>query len=287
VSSRLGSSSRLRVILPPPARAPRVLAIAAMLVLMLPAAAHAVDAEVERATALLDAGDAPGALRVITHIDARTDLPAGDLVGLLVARARAHAALGDGVALAADARLLVAVAPSWQAPADAPEALRAALDEARIAQPHPPELDVDVYPVAGGARIVIEYDDDVGAVRSTRLSWRLAGERTWHRSRAAEQIVRGMSGSGIDYHVEALGPGGVVVARSGTEASPEHTSVPTTEADTTGGLGTMTPGDADSTPIWLIAGGVVVAAVVLVLVLVVAGQSSDRTDLGVPIVEWP
>lgn len=255
--------------------------------LALPAAAHAVDAEVARATALLDAGDAPGALRVITHIDARADLPAGDLVGLLVARARAHAALGDGVALAADARLLVAIAPSWQAPADAPEELRAALDEARVAQPHPPELDVDVYPVAGGARIVVEYDDDVGAVRSTRLSWRLVGERAWHRSSAAEQIVRGLSGTGIEYHVEALGPGGVVVARSGTETAPTRSSVAASDADATGGLGTMTSGDAQSTPIWLVAGGVVVAAVVLVLVLVVAGQSSDRTDLGVPIVEWP
>ena len=251
------------------------------------ARARALDAEVAQATALLDSGDAPGALRIITHIDGRTDLPASDLVGLLVARARAHAALGDGVALAADARLLVAVAPSWQAPADAPEDLRAALDEARIAQPDAPELDVDVYPVAGGARIVIEYDDDVGAVRSTRLSWRLVGERTWHRSSAAEQIVRGLSGTGIEYHVEALGPGGVVVARSGTASAPTRSSIAASESDTTGGLGTMTTGDAESTPIWLIAGGVVVAAIVLVLALVVLGQSSDRTDLGVPIVEWP
>jgi len=284
VSSRPRASLRLLV---RAHRAAWCVAAALLMLLTLPAAAHAVDAEVERATALLDAGDAPGALRVITHIDARTDLPASDLVGLLVARARAHAALGDGVALAADARLLVALAPSWQAPADAPEELRAALDEARIAQPDAPELDVDVYPVAGGARIVIECDDDVGAVRSTRLSWRLAGERIWHRSSAAEQVVRGLSGTGIEYHVEALGPGGVVVARSGTETAPTRSSIAASESDTTGGLGTMTTGDAESTPIWLIAGGVVVAAIVLVLVLVVAGQSSDRTDLGVPIVEWP
>lgn len=265
------------------------LGVAAALSMLAPASpARAVDAEVERARALLDGGDAAGALRVVAHIEARTDLPASELVTVLVVRALSHAALGDAVALAADARMLVALAPSWQAPADAPEALRAALDEARVAHPTPPELDVDVYPAAGALRIVIEVDDDeTGAVRGTRISWRLDGERSWHRSTESEVLVRGIAGTRVEYHAEALGPGGVVIARTGSEASPERASVPATDDDGTGGLGTMTASSGGSMTLWLAAGAVAVGALILVLVLVATGGSGERTDLGVPIVEWP
>ena len=264
------------------------LLVAALCVSVSAAPAKAADAELEQARALLASGDAAGALGVIAHIESRLDLPAGELLTLLVTRALAHAALSDAVALSADARMLVSIAPTWQAAADAPEALRAAVDEARIEHLSPPQLDVDTYPAPGAVRIVIEVDDDpLGAVRGTRISWRVAGERDWHRSRASEVVVRGFAGAGVEYHIEALGPGGVAIARNGTEAAPQRTNVPTSDADTTGGLGTMTPSEGESTSTWLIATGVVVAAVVVVLALIVAGKSSDRTDLGVPIIEWP
>lgn len=259
---------------------------AALLVLGVASSVHATDAEVERARALLESGDAAGALRVVTHVEARTDLPASELITLLVVRARSHAALGDTAALATDARLLVALAPSWQAPADAPEPLRAALDEARVAHLSPPALDVDTYRAANALRIVIEIDDDdLGTVRGTRLSWRLEGETAWHRSVESDVLVRGLAGTRVEYHVEALGPGGVVVAREGSEASPKHATVPGTDA--ADGLGATSMSSGNSTTMWLIAGGVVVAAVVLVLVLFATGGGGERTELGVPIVEWP
>ncbi len=180
------------------------------------------------------------------------------------------------------------LAPSWQAPPDAPEALRAALDEARIAQPEPPELDVDIYPAQGGLRVVIEVDDDVSVVRGTRLAWRVAGERAWQHSEALEETVGGLPGTRVEYHVEALGPGGVVVAREGSARAPSQASIPAApEGDVTGGLGTMTPASNNTSTTWLIAGGVTIAAVLVVFAVVVAGRSSDRTDLGVPLVEWP
>lgn len=264
------------------------LAAAWLFALLHAAPARAADAEVERASALLASGDAAGALRVVAHIEARTDLPAGELISLLVLRARVHLALADSAALSADARTLVAVAPSWQASMDLPEALRAAVDEARLASPEAPSLDVDVYPAPGAARIVIEVDGESACVRGTRAAWRLAGEPGWHRTAEAEIVVRGQAGAGVEYFVEALGPGGVVVARKGSEARPERASVPGSEGDATGGLGTMTMADEGSSKLtWAIAGGVLVAAIVVVVVLVLVGSSEHRTDLGVPVLEWP
>ena len=257
-------------------------------VLLHAAPARAADAEIERASALLASGDAAGALGAVAHVEARTDLPAGELISLLVLRARVHLALADSAALAVDARTLVAVAPSWQPSMDLPEALRAAIDEARLAGPEAPSLDVDVYPAPGAARIVIEVEGESACVRGTRAAWRLVGELGWHRTVEAEIVARGQAGAGVEYFVEALGPGGVVVARKGSEARPERASVPGSEGDATGGLGTMTMADEGSSKLtWAIAGGVLVAAIVVVVVLVLAGSSEHRTDLGVPVLEWP
>jgi hypothetical protein len=249
--------------------------------------ARALDAAIERGRALLSAGDVAGALGVVAEVEARSDLPAGDLLALLALRATAEAMSEDALALARSARAIIELAPAWQAPEGAPEAFRAALDEARIAQPEPPELDVDVYPVEGALRIVIECDDDVDLVRGTRLAWRAGGERAWHRSEASEERVAGLAGTAVEYYVEALGPGGVVVAREGSARAPVRASIPGSESDATGGLGTMTPTSDDGKTVWLIAGAVTIAAVIGVIALVVAGRSSDRTDLGVPVVEWP
>jgi hypothetical protein len=250
--------------------------------------ARAVDAELERASALLEGGDAAGALRVVAHVEARTDLPASELLPLLILRARAHAALGDAAALSLDARTLVAVAPSWQAAADAPEALRAAVDEARVAAPAPPSLEVDVYSAPGAARLVVDVEDPLGVVRGTRLASRLAGDDAWRTTVGHEVVVRGQTGERVEYFVEALGPGGVVVARVGSATAPRHTSVPVSEGDPMGGLGTMMMADDSSSgSTWLIAGALAVGALVLAIVILAVGQGEQRTDLGVPIVEWP
>jgi hypothetical protein len=249
--------------------------------------AHALDAAIERGRALLAAGDVAGALGVVGEAEARSDLPSGDLLALLALRGTAEAMSEDALALARTARAIVELAPAWHAPEGAPEAFRAALDEARIAQPEPPELDVDVYPAEGALRVVIECDDDVDLVRGTRLAWRLGGERAWHRSEASEERIAGLAGTAIEYYVEALGPGGVVVAREGSARAPVRASIPGSDADATGGLGTMTPTDGDGKTTWFIAGGVTIAAIIAVVALVAMGRSSDRTDLGVPVVEWP
>jgi hypothetical protein len=251
------------------------------------APARALDAAIERGRALLAAGDVAGALGVVGEVEARSDLPAGDLLPLLALRGTAEAMSEDALALARTARAIVELGPAWHAPEGAPEAFRAALDEARIAQPEPPELDVDVYPADGALRIVIECDDDVDLVRGTRLAWRVGGERAWHRSEAREERVAGLAGTPVEYYVEALGPGGVVVAREGSARIPVRASVPGSDADATGGLGTMTPTSDDGKTIWFIAGGVTIAAILAVVALVALGRTSDRTDLGVPVVEWP
>jgi hypothetical protein len=126
-----------------------VACLSVVLVGLVSSPAHALDAAIERGRALLAAGDVAGALGVVGEAEARSDLPSGDLLALLALRGTAEAMSEDALALARTARAIVELAPAWHAPEGAPEAFRAALDEARIAQPEPPELDVDVYPAQG------------------------------------------------------------------------------------------------------------------------------------------
>lgn len=251
--------------------------LASLSMLAAPAAAqldaardHLADADFQRAERAF--GRALGA----------AELSRDELTSIFEGRAVARWALGEEDEARADLVALGSLDPDHVLPPEAPPLLV----ESFAALPRAP-LQIRLTwgeTAEGEALLRASVENDLAALsRSVRVHVRRQGEPEWTTSVEPEVAIRMHPGDVVEVWVEALGPGGAVVAHEGTALAPiEH------------GHGLIAASDAlaepnrapDPTPMWIWAGvgaGVFVAVAIIVGVAV-GTASSDATQPTAPMV---
>jgi len=244
------------------------------------------------------------ALAAFDRAAASPDLERADLVALLEGRAMVHHARSDDAAFERTARGLASIspdyAPSRQVPPRLARRLRTATEgvaplalEATIAREH--------------TAVVIRASliGDAGELVTRTVVSAKVGDAAYADHVGDPVSIPAGPTEAVRYFVQALGPGGVVLASVGSAASPElvpaeegagtepeatSATVPTpaqTAALSEGGAEAQ-PTDAqasdsdDGLPIWpFIVGGVVVAALVAAVIVAFVVPGSD-TSPGIP-----
>jgi hypothetical protein len=251
--------------------------------------------------------DFPGALDAFARAEAATDLTRDDLVRLYTRRAMVHHAMQHPEELEADVFRLANLDRALRLPRAVPPAVRRAYEQAVTRVTSLLRVDVEAEAMPGGTRLVARVsDDNAGLVQSLRVRARTAGG-AWRRTDRATLELPAAAGATVEYVAEAIGPGGAVLAQAGTDDAPLRTtlspalvtSAVTPAAATTTADGataaTTTPGpapvpprdpaprDVGGAPVWpwLVAGGAVLAAAVVVVALfVVPGPQGDQPVSG-------
>ncbi len=209
--------------------------------------------------------DFAGALQVFAQAEARDDLTRAELATLLAARATVNLALDDERAAAVDLRMLVELEPRHVIDATAPpelrDAFRRAVASARGA------LSVTASHVRDGGRVDVEAttrNDTAGLVRELRVYVR-RGDGLWQAAAAGHTSIEAPPDTRVEYYAEAVGPGGAIVARTGSRPFP-HTAPASND------------GEAGAPP-WLWIGLGIGAAVLVatVAIFVVAGSANPDT----------
>jgi hypothetical protein len=288
--------------------APWVAFVALSVVALAPALAHA-HPLVDEGERKYEDADFQGALDAFARAEAATDLTRADLVRLYTRRAMVHHAMQHPDELEADVFRLANLDRAVRLPRAAPPAVRRAYEQAVARVASLLRVDVEAEAMPGGTRLVARVsDDNAGLVQSLRVRARTAGG-AWRRTDRATLEVPAAAGATVEYVAEAVGPGGAVLAQAGTDDAPLRTTlapalvdaVTTPVAATTTANGGAAPATApapgpqpasprDAAPRaeggapvwpWLVAGGVVLAAAVVVVALfVVPGPEGDQPVSG-------
>lgn len=221
------------------------------------------NAEVDEGRRLFEEAEFLEALDAFARAEAAEDLTEDELVALLETRALVHLAMGNEEPMRADLARLVTVAPEHALDRRAPPEVRRAYAEVRSQSSGPVRLSVSPTPVATGVSIEASAQNDAQRlVRRVRIFGRAQGAGSWERADDAPLLV---TASGVvEYYAQAIGPGGVVLASSGSDDAPLRTSGSADEAAAGGG--------GDDT--------VLIAILVVVGVLVVAGGVTTGVILG-------
>lgn len=231
--------------------------------------------------------DFAGALDTLARAEASSDLRREDLVSLYRQRALVHFAMGSEVEMHADLRRLASLEPTTPMPPEIPPGVREAFDQARARLAGPIRVQVETESMAGGLRVQARVDGDTtGLVREVRTFGRTAGV-SW-RSRVGTSLdVPATRGTNVEFYVEAIGPGGAVIAHSGTRETPSSAVVASAAiGGDDGATGVPVGGEDDSSTLWWVVGGSAVAVTAAVVVILLAtSQESDQTQFGPPQIE--
>ena len=248
-------------------------ALAAVLCLTLPTAARAQSA-VDRGIAAYEQGEFDAARAAFTEAEQSDDLRRDDLVRLLATRALLSFAEGQSEAMLRDLAALATLEPEHDLGPRAPPALRDAFEQAR--EGGVLRVSVEGERTPGGVEVRAQVRGDrAGLVR--RLSLAARSDGPWVRSQAGSVSLTGTPPA-VEYHAQAVGPGGATLVEDGTEAVPQRIVLPPIEEPSAGG--------DDGVAIGLgLAAGVVLAAGAVLAVVLVAEQGGDRVDT--PAIEWP
>lgn len=164
--------------------------------------------------------DFAGALQAFDEAERGGDLTRAELITLLGARATVHLALDDQRSAVVDLRMLATLDPHHPIDATAPPDFRRAFERAAAAV-HAP-LSVTVTHERVDDRVEIEAqarEDTAGVVRSLRVLARRAGG-AWLPPETAPASISVPASTALEYYVEAVGPGGAVVATAGSRLFP-------------------------------------------------------------------
>jgi hypothetical protein len=260
---------------------------AGLAALPLPALAFHPQVGAARAAALR--GEYDAALELVRRVADGTDLGLRDLAELYLVRAIAHAGRGEGELLAAAALAFVALGAPL--PTDGlPAAVVAAIEEARLARPDPPRVEVVARAVPEGLRLTVEVDDDAAVIRAVKLAYRVDDD-PWQSTTDASVLVRSLPGARVSFHARATGDGGATVATFGSASNPRTASMPSAEGDVIGGLGAMpvapTPRARQSRSVLWVTTGIAVGVIAVIVAIAVSGALSDQsTRFDAPVVSW-
>lgn len=259
-------------------RAIAVVSVVSCLSMATSASAHP---DVDEGKALLMEAEFEQALEAFAHAEEADDLTREDLVELIGARCLAYLAMDDAGALRQDLRRLASIAPDHRWGREAPPELSEAF--AQTLEVVDGELGVTAAaePVSGGIAMSGEALNDHGRlVREIRVFTRQGGG-SWHRSSGGTQAVP--AGQRLDYYVEAVGPGGAVLASEGSRDEPltsdpalAGTSLVRQRDDDGGGI---------SPWVWIgLGAGVLVAAGVVIAVILATSAGPAGTQPESPLV---
>lgn len=240
---------------------------------------------IEEAARHYESADFEGALAALSRAERADDLRREDLVQLLIQRAVISLALGREAQMRADMAALVSIAPMQELGREIPPQVREAFADALGEDASALTVRATLSPMEGGGRVSAEVTGDpTGVTRAIRVAARAAGAE-WRRGEGSV-AVETLPGATIEFFAEAVGPGGAVLATDGTEADPRRGSAAAAAATRVeeapaedGGTGLL---------IGLVAGGAALLVLGVVLVAVLAsGGTSDQTQFGPPMVQWP
>ncbi|MBX3274593.1 MAG: hypothetical protein KF729_30285 [Sandaracinaceae bacterium] len=190
------------------------------LVLSLPAAAQDAAGALEAARAeMAGARFAEAAARLDAAAAAPDGLDRPALVTLLRLRALARHALRDADAARADLVALLSLEPGATLGAEAPPSLTRALEEARASSGPGLRVDAEASRSAGGFTVSSRASGDpAGLVRRLRVLALREDTVEPHEGARVEIAGEGT----LRYVVEAIGPGGAVLATAGTPSAPRE-----------------------------------------------------------------
>lgn len=168
-----------------------------------------------------------GALDALGRAEAQDDLTREELVVLLETRAIVHVATGDQDAMRADVRRLVAIAPEHDLGPHAHPDLARAIAAERARGHGALRLVPRTESAEAGLTIVVDVENDwASVVREVRIAGRPSGASEWQHAVDAPLLIASAGAATIEYHAEAIGPGGVVLARTGTPDAPLRAAAP-------------------------------------------------------------
>ncbi len=239
--------------------------------------------------ARLELADFEGAVAAFDRIEAAdSGLTRAQLVELYSLRSSAHLALGDDSAMEADIRRLAALDPDHEfGPATRPE-VRQAYERFQGAAGPPLSVVAAPHEEPGAVRIDADVrGDSVDLTRSVRVRARV-GDGEWLVGDRS-LMLPATEGSRVQYLVEAVGPGGAVLAAEGTESAPRSYEVTGAIAAGPRQDGHLDADDGDdggsNAIIWIaVIGGIAAAALIAVMVGVAVSGSNDSTNPDVPMI---
>jgi hypothetical protein len=214
-----------------------------------------------------------GALDALARAEASDDLERDELAAAYELQALVQLAMGNADAMHAALERLVVVSPDHTLDRRVPPAVARAFAEVRSEAPAPLRVVASVAARGDGVSVEARVErDELELLREVRVHGRAAGSDAWDVSADAPLFVEAPPGSRVEYYAEAVGPGGVALASTGTaddplstRASRAATESPMVEPDAEGGVSP-----------WLFVGiGAVVAAVATVLLIVLLTPEPD------------
>ena len=249
--------------------------VAAALV-VLPAASAFAHPLVDEGQRQFESAEFAAALNTLVRAERAPELTLAELQRLFELRARVHAAMGHADLMRADLARLVSISPEHElARGVDPDVER---EYVALREQHHAALGIATTTSVAPAGVTVDAhtsNDWAGVVRDVRVAARVRGESSWQRARNAPLLVRATSPADVEYYAEAIGPGGVLLAGSGSEHDPLHVA-----GAGDGATPPVAAGGASPWP-WILAGvgaALVVGAIVLVVVLAPAGDVTTQVS---------
>lgn len=258
-----------------------LLSLGFVVALMVPATGYA-HPLVDEARHSYEQASLPEAIATLDRALAGNDLSLTDYIAALELRVLVHLADGSADALDNDLRFLAAIAGDRTLSPEIPPETRARYEQIRASQGGPLAAQAHLTPMSDGATIQVDaLHVPVGLNVTVKIHVQVNDE-DWQApilNRTAR--VHAEMGSQIAYFVELIGPGGAVLASSGSEHEP-------IVAQLNRALNPAEHRRDDGAPIWpyLVGAGVVGAAAITVAVVLLAGgkDSSGGTQVSAPMV---
>ncbi len=161
------------------------------------------------------------ALDTLATAEAGEDLTVEELADLFAVRALVNRALNNDDAMNADLARLAVVAPNYAFDRRAVPEVRRAFADARANASGAIRVVATPAIEGGGVTVRADAQNDVQhLVRTVRISGRPDAASAWERSDDAPLFVS--TDGPVEYYVEAIGPGGAVLASSGSASSPHR-----------------------------------------------------------------
>jgi hypothetical protein len=269
-------------------------AAVAIAIALVPAIASAQIADGRR---LLAGADFEGAIQAFDRAEQGTGLDREGAIRLFEGRAMARWATCDEGGAQRDLGALAALDPDHRFPPEAPPELAAAFRRASRANGGEVEIEVEWEDGSGRTtlRSRVVHGGEGALVRTIRTHVRVAGG-PWRAENSGDVDVIVPAAERVEAWVEAIGPGGLVVARAGSERQPlvhgGEAAAITGMAMESDSFETVRTEERprDDSAIWIGVGvGIALAAgaaVAIVLGFVFGTATSDRTQPQAPIVQF-
>jgi hypothetical protein len=182
-----------------------------------PALAHPV---VDEGVAQYTQGNLERALEAFARAEGVDDLGRDELVRMLVYRSLIQHALGWTEALERSLAQLAVIDREHVFGADVPPGIREAFIRVRSRARERPRVISRRERTPDVVRVYATIaDDTTGLARRTRISAR-TGDGPWRVSSGQEVELTVAEAERVEYYVELLGPGGIVLATSGSQETP-------------------------------------------------------------------